>query len=358
MRGLGLLGLALLTLAAWGAWRLLGSSPLAASPSQEPWFIYSELEGSATTLWAARPQRLGEKRLLARLSHKAGYGIAPRLSGDGQRLAYTLLPPEAGDDGPTAQLWLLGLASGERRLLQEGVDLRSPPLWSPQGQRLLFRRSPVDRTELWLVDLETNTSGRLVQDDTAWGLYPFAWAPEGVYYARIAGQGTELMLAAINGEARPIAHLSDGIARDFALSPDAARIVHTAQGRDKSYSLAVLDLATGDIALMARGSNDHYGPIWHPQREAITYSPEAPQGLATLGLAAQDFSTVMASREGGFELPLAWSPDGRYLAVRSFQGASSRSISAERLAILSPETGARYIVEAKGYAQWVGWLPP
>ena len=56
----------------------------------------------------------------------------------------------------------------------------------------------------------------------------------------------------------------------------------------------------------------------------------------------------------GFDVPLAWSPDGRTLALRSFQGDLDSDLGPWRLVLLDAE-GQRSEVTAESEISFVGW---
>ena len=61
--------------------------------------------------------------------------------------------------------------------------------------------------------------------------------------------------------------------------------------------------------------------------------------------------------EKGFDLPQGWSPDGKYLAVRSFSGTSIANPGSSQLVMVSPASGSRFVV-ASGEVEVIGWVNP
>ncbi len=56
--------------------------------------IYTETADEVTTIWIASVNNLMDKRALTTITHKTAYSINARLSPDGSKIAYTLLPQE------------------------------------------------------------------------------------------------------------------------------------------------------------------------------------------------------------------------------------------------------------------------
>ncbi len=209
---------------------LAGSRPPPADPIA-PRYLYTTLEGTSSGLWSST----GPRRL-AQIPHRDGYGIKARLSPDGSRLAYTLWPP--GDATTPAELWVMRLEDGESRRLLAGVDLPNPPLWSPEGEHLVVRRStPVALTPglgvrassgsgaspwsedrlaytLLLVEQSDGRVTHLLPEATVQGMYPFAWG-DALYYA-VIDRGTDVFrLEPSSGRVKHLLRASEGIARDF-----------------------------------------------------------------------------------------------------------------------------------------------
>jgi Tol biopolymer transport system component len=267
--------------------------------------VYSEFGDSVDTIWAADPADPTQRVEIGAAPHMAGYGVFPSLSPDGKYVAYTLA------NGAAADLWLLDIASGTTRRLATGVDVHGTPVWSQASDSVVVRRggssaedAPVS-SELVRVDLSGNIS--TVASEAA-GLYPIGYAPDGaLYYAGLSSAGTDLERAGAK-----IAHLSDGIARDFALSSDGSRLAYVASGGAAGMAVNVIDLGAG-----AAGASTSAGPGFHP-----VFAPDGSLTVGRLGGVNGGVAGASATTSG-FDIPLSWSPDGSYLVVRHFENAST-----------------------------------
>ena len=61
----------------------------------------------------------------------------------------------------------------------------------------------------------------------------------------------------------------------------------------------------------------------------------------------------MTGAVAGFDLPVGWSPDGAYLALRTFDGTGPGNPGAEGVALLGPD-GASQVVAGDGL-RILGW---
>jgi len=103
----------------------------------------------------------------------------PRVSPDGERVAYVRTVPD-GDEECEATVYVVPLGGGEPRrfTVAEGVD--AEPRWSPSGDRLAFvstRGADDDRPQLWVLPTDGGEARRVT--DVAGGVSEIAWSPDG-----------------------------------------------------------------------------------------------------------------------------------------------------------------------------------
>jgi hypothetical protein len=320
------------------------SSDSVALATDSPQLIYSEFGQNSDTIWAAAADDLSRRQAIATVGHAPEYGIFPSLSPDGGHITYTVLPPDSGqaDIAAPAEVWVMDGSGAGRRRLAVDADLPVPPVWAPDSGSLVFRRSVLRENaagsfqlvRITLAGMET----ALVDADV--GLFPVGFSPDGAtfYYVQLSANGTDLgRVAASREPPLPVAHLSDDFARDWHLSPDGARLAYLAPrdtGDRVSYSATVLDLGGDSAAPVLRaasaaaapGDADEFNPIWNPNGRDLTVGrlTSGSAGAPALQMAAAGVGAErsLAAPPRGFDVPLAWSADGGYLAVRFFEGSS------------------------------------
>ena len=120
------------------------------------------------------------ERVTAAAYHDIAKPIDPRLSPDGDRVAFLRKQPN-GDDTYESTVYVVD-ADGEsdpRRLtLAEGVD--AEPRWSPSGDRLAFtstRGAADDRQQLWVLPTDGGEARQVT--DVVGGVSGIAWSPDG-----------------------------------------------------------------------------------------------------------------------------------------------------------------------------------
>ena len=158
--------------------------------------------------------------------------------------------------------------------------------------------------------------------------------------------------------------LSDQIARDFSLSPDASRVAYLVPslvGGQFMVQTHVADVKGGRVTpLAAEGlsQGDHLRPTWHPDGDKVSVG-QLPSGSnpGRVGVVPLDGDevTFLPPPNQGFDAPLSWSPDGKFLAVTSFQGESLGNPGPARLVFVSPG-GQRLPAPEGGGIAAIGWV--
>ena len=364
----------LLTGLSFGLWRLAfaglgdGALPLV-DDRGGPALLVSEFGMVQDTLWSVSARDPQHRQPLARVPHAPGYGINAALSPDGRSVAYTALPPDLANpsaDSP-AELWLLDLSTGDARVLAADADLLVAPVWAPDGRSLVFRRSYPAENAAGAFELVRATldGGQAVLARADAALFPVGFTPDGaLLYTQVSPVGTDLGRAAGGSPAEALSHLSDDFTRDWRLSPDSRRLAFlaprpSAEGMVPRAMVADLSEGAGRLSVHIReadgGPAIDLGPAWHPGGD-LTLGRLSP-GRERSGAVRLDDegSRALPGPERGFDVPIAWSPDGRLLAVRNFEGSSAVDPGRARLELVK-EDGGRRPVNLGGDVAVVGWL--
>lgn len=393
-------------------------------PSLEPTayrFLYSEFGMENDIIWSIAPTDPAERVKVATVPHKSGWSIKPALSPDGKKIAYNAMPGQAVFADTDAEARILDLESGETTVVAEGVDLRTVPRWSPDGGLLFLRRNVGEEVTVILVDLREpeDEEGDVGDEEEAPPVRTvlrqhesdvLSYIPVGfdgeeatLFFVQVQG-GTESgsflgRFAPATGEAVATATaiveatatasagtptptptppptppaltgdvfllLSDQIARDYALSPDASRLAFLVPGLVEGQFVArtyVADISGKQVSPLASpealSAGDQLNPLWHPDGGKISVG-QLPGGLNPGRVAVVpldgDEPTFLAPPEQGFDQPLSWSPDAKFLAVRSFPGDSLGNPGTARLVFVST-SGQRRPAPEGPEIEVVGWV--
>ena len=199
----------------------------------------------------------------------------------------------------------------------------------------------------------------------AFGVIPIGFAGDGaLLFAQLSTLGTDVYGVREGEGAELLFHASDHIARDWRLSPDGRLLAYLAPeiaAERAVHRLRMVDLGDGGELVAASGvvsAAEQFAPVWTPGGDGVTVGREAYPAVsaAAVTLSLVDGSvTQLAPPDRGFDAPLGWSSDGRYLAARSFDGSGSYEPGRESLVVLSTE-GVRRPVGARGELIFLGWL--
>ena len=66
----------------------------------------------------------------------------PQWSPDGARITYTTRPAPKADDGSLSDVWIMTIASGEKKKLEDSAGSSDTARWSPDGKWIAYTGSP------------------------------------------------------------------------------------------------------------------------------------------------------------------------------------------------------------------------
>ena len=186
-----------------------------------------------------------------------------RVSGDGARVAMST-------DG---DVWIGDLASGSRTRVTTDPSLDLFPIWTPDGQRVVFdshRDEPVLGL-FWKAADGTGSVDRLMQ--TEHDAMPCCWSADGktlVFEYWVRGQHLDIGVLATEGEREwePLLH-TDSNETAAALSPDGRWIAYASDetGQDEIYIQRFPEI--GERHLISKGGGRQ--PLWSPGTEELFY---------------------------------------------------------------------------------------
>ena len=340
----------------------------AARDGDGPRLLISEFGHVESTIWLVNPDDPARRRRFLRVEHAPGWELAGAPAPHSDGLAYLVLPP--GHYDARTQATLRFTTGNGVRSLATGLDLKGGVAWSADGEALYVRRwrggpSGRETFELVAVDLAGGEEHTLLVRNDVAGLYPLGRPRNGPVYAVVIGlRGSEL-LAIGDGAARPL-QLSSGLTRDWRLSPDGEHLAFTRQ-HGLRLEVRIAPLTSGAAAdavpaavpavIAPADGVPHDGtasPAWRPDGSLSVGVFGEPDGSPTLRVPASgDGATLETVRDRGFALPVAWSPAGTYLAVRSFSGVGPSDPGEETAAVIAPD-GATLMIPGN-FVCVLGW---
>jgi Tol biopolymer transport system component len=250
-----------------------------------------------------------------------------RWSPDGTRFAYLSWP-----DGSGPPAIAIRDADGSNPVV---VSERGPApdpyfVWSPDGSRLLFWATGLDVADeevgcqtswafcgqrIWSVASDGSESARVVGDPALDAIEPL-WSPDGesiIFNGSAAGSGLGYGIYRMDADGSNVERVGD-LQADFggfsleAISPDGTTLAVSIGTDDEDIYL--VDLATGEDALIAGEDEDEGGVSWSPDGSTIAYTRIGGFGdveeVMLYDVASGETISVAESL-----WVAAWSPDSR-----------------------------------------------
>ena len=102
---------------------------------------------------------------------------SPALSGDGQRVAFTVRHTNWNDNAYATDIWLAGSTATDARPLTRGPKSSLQPQWAPDHRTLGFISDRDGTRQIYRLDVTGGEAERLTSVKE--GVTAFAWAPDG-----------------------------------------------------------------------------------------------------------------------------------------------------------------------------------
>ncbi len=229
-------------------------------------------EDSRTLLWVDRNGN--EESLSLRRNF-----LRPVVSPDGQRLAVSI------NENDNEDIWVYDLARNTLSRLTFDAAFDRNPLWTPDGERIVFASNRDDGGLWWRAADGTGQAEPLLTGDI--NMTPYAFTPDG---SQLAYSGlSDLFLLTLDGESPPL-QLTETEFREWrpAISHDGRWIAYQSNetGRPEIYVRPFPEIETGKWQISNEGGEY---PKWGPNDSEIIFRRSRVPGFTSE-------SSIMASR--------------------------------------------------------------
>jgi len=263
---------------------------------------------------------------------------APRLSPEGDWIAYSVATIDSARDSRNSDLWMVRWDGSRTVRLTTTPGGESDPQWSPDGRWLSFiaTREGAKTGQVWLLDRSGGEAQKLT--DVAGGVSQHQWSPDSKRLVVIAHDPEPKDSTADSSKSRPRPIVIDRYA--FKRDGDGYR------NRLRDH-LWLVEVASKSAAQLTTGDYDDQSPEWSPDGTRIAFvssrvgtdpDRENNSDIFTIDATAGAKPVALTTWIGDDNGP-TWSPDGASIAYLESNEPKFSAYSQSRIAVIPSRGG-------------------
>lgn len=274
---------------------------------------------------------------------------SPRISPNGDRIAYTVSTTDYDTNSSETRIWLVDRDGGAPTPMTRKGSSASSPKWSPDGGKLSFLSArDGGKTQVWALDL--TAGGEAVQvTRSEEGVSGYEWAPD--------GRRLVLIIKDPAPEKDPAAKTKAGadIPEPWVIDRLQFKRDYVGYLDRRRNHLYTYDLATGKTNQITSGDYDDSQPAWSPDGKTIAFVSNRTADpddnfdtniwLVDGDDTGGDGELIQVTTNPGADGSPAWSPDGKSIAYITETDVDHAPYDVPKLAVTQPGNLAKILTE-------------
>ncbi|MFN3783028.1 MAG: alpha/beta fold hydrolase [Spirosomataceae bacterium] len=267
---------------------------------------------------------------------------SPRMSPDGQWIAYTVSQVDSVADSRSSDIYMVSPASKEVVQLTFTKEGESAPEWSPDGKFLSFlaKRGTDATTQIYILNRKGGEAKALTKLKKG-AIMDYAWSPDGSKIALAISQQVD---TSKTKTPKPI------VVNRFKFKQDGEGYIS-----EKYTHLYLFDVATQKMDTLTSGKFSISSPAWSPDGKQIAYVSNKTEDrdkndntdIYVIEAQKGGETRQITTWTGSDENPV-WSPDGRQIAyLRSTSSENYFMYDQSVLCVVPAQGGTPVVVTGK-----------
>jgi TolB protein len=246
---------------------------------------------------------------------------------------------------PVRRLAIMNWDGTDHSYLTQGEVTVTSPRLSPDGQRIAYMSFAGGNPHVRVIDVDGGNDRALLQS-TPMSFSP-RWSPDGRYvaFSMAADGNTDIYVVNANGGIPQRLTTAPGIDTSPSFSPDGSKIAFESD-RSGSQQLYVMDANGSGQRRISFGAGSSSSPVWSPDGELIAFS-RWTGASANIGVMSPNGGGEKILTNGWQDEAPSWAPDSEWLAFqRTQQGTGVAGLytvavgGGEAKALGTPQPGA------------------